>query len=554
MTGMDEQKKGKVLIVDDESMNVKLLDAYLMHDYEIISAFGGVEALEKVEAHNPDIILLDVMMPDITGYEVCKRLKSSEKTRFIPIIMVTALSSLEDRIKGINAGADDFLTKPLDRLEIKTRVSSLLRIKKLHDELVAERDQAQNYLDLAGVMLFVLDEGGIVRVINRKGCEILGYSENEILGNDWFDSYVPDLFKDNARQGFEKLFSTPADGTGYFEIPFLNSSNQKRIMSWNNILLYDSEGGINGLLVSGEDITERLEADSKIKSANEYLDNLLKASPIAILSLDSKKKIITANKNAADLLGYEVSDIIYSPINKFAADVEQLEFTDKKDFEMFFYTKHREKMLMNVSTSLLPDDNGKEGLIITLQDRSRLKGLFITPLTEDVEEDSGQAEIELESGYIYLSGSEDSGPSYKTFSELVKSGKQGLCITRMNPDKVRSMYGISKTPIVWLTKNKTEGQQSIDSTELFRIHPTIADFVSKVEDGVVLLDGLEYLILDNDFLSVVKLLEQTNDTIMASSSRLVLQLDQEVLEKKEFHLLKRWMRPVSDDAAIHDNI
>ncbi|ETA67210.1 PAS domain S-box [Methanolobus tindarius DSM 2278] len=549
---MDEHKKGKVLIVDDESMNVKLLDAYLMHEYEIISAYGGIEALEKVEAHNPDIILLDLMMPDITGYEVCKILKGSEKTRFIPIIMVTALSSLEDRIKGIDAGADDFLTKPLDRLEIKTRVGSLLRIKKLHDELISERDQAQNYLDLAGVMLFVLDENGIVKVINRKGCEILGYREDEILGNDWFENYVPELFRENARKGFEKLLSTQTESTGYFEVPFLNSNKQKRIMSWTNIVLHDSEGGINSLLVSGEDITERIEAESKIKRANEYLDNLLKASPIAILALDSKKRVVTANRNAADLLGYEVSEIIARPIREFVDDSDLLEFTDKNDFEMVFYTKHEEKVRMNVSTSLLPDDGGKEGLVITLQDRSRLRGLFITPLTEDIEEDSDKADIELESGYIYLSGSENPGQSYNAFSELVKSGKPGLCITRMNPDKIRSMYGIAKTPIVWLTKNKIAGQQSIDSTELFRIHPTIADFVNKVEDGVVLMDGLEYLILDNDFLSVVKLLEQTNDTIMASSSRMVLQLDPDILEKKEFHLLKRWMRPVAGDASSLD--
>jgi two-component system cell cycle response regulator len=549
---MDEHKKGKVLIVDDESMNVKLLDAYLMHEYEIISAYGGIEALEKVEAHNPDIILLDLMMPDITGYEVCKILKGSEKTRFIPIIMVTALSSLEDRIKGIDAGADDFLTKPLDRLEIKTRVGSLLRIKKLHDELISERDQAQNYLDLAGVMLFVLDENGIVKVINRKGCEILGYREDEILGNDWFENYVPELFRENARKGFEKLLSTQTESTGYFEVPFLNSNKQKRIMSWTNIVLHDSEGGINSLLVSGEDITERIEAESKIKRANEYLDNLLKASPIAILALDSKKRVVTANRNAADLLGYEVSEIIARPIREFVDDSDLLEFTDKNDFEMVFYTKHEEKVRMNVSTSLLPDDGGKEGLVITLQDRSRLRGLFITPLTEDIEEDSDKADIELESGYIYLSGSENPGQSYNAFSELVKSGKPGLCITRMNPDKIRSMYGIAKTPIVWLTKNKIAGQQSIDSTELFRIHPTIADFVNKVEDGVVLMDGLEYLILDNDFLSVVKLLEQTNDTIMASSSRMVLQLDPDILEKKEFHLLKRWMRPVAGDAPSLD--
>ncbi|MBP1908866.1 DUF835 domain-containing protein [Methanolobus bombayensis] len=551
---MEEQKKGKVLIVDDESMNVKLLDAYLMHEYEIISAYGGLEALEKVEEHSPDIILLDLMMPDITGYEVCKILKSSEKTRFIPIIMVTALSSLEDRIKGINSGADDFLTKPLDRLEIKTRVGSLLRIKKLHDELIAERDQAQNYLELAGVMLFVLDENGIVKVINRKGCEILGYPEDEILGSDWFESYVPELFRESARKGFEKLFSTSAEYVGYFEIPFLNSNKQKRIMSWNNIVLYDSEGNRNGLLVSGEDITERLEAESKIKRANEYLDNLLKASPIAILSLDSKKRIVTANKNAADLLGYEVGDIIAQPIREFVDDANLLEFAEKKDFEMIFYTKHDEKVLMNVSTSLLPDDNKKEGLIITLQDRSRLRGLFITPLTEDIEEDPNKTEVELEGGFIYLSGSEEQGPSYKTFSELVKSGKPGLCITRMNPDKIRNIYGIAKTPIVWLTKNKTTDQQSIDSTELFRIHPTIADFVNKVEDGVVLMDGLEYLILDNDFLSVVKLLEQTNGTIMASNSRMLLQLDPDVLEKKEFHLLKRWMRSVNGDVVGPENL
>jgi two-component system cell cycle response regulator len=549
---MDEHKKGKVLIVDDESMNVKLLDAYLMHEYEIISAYGGVEALEKVESHNPDIILLDLMMPDITGYEVCKILKGSEKTRFIPIIMVTALSSLEDRIKGIDAGADDFLTKPLDRLEIKTRVGSLLRIKKLHDELISERDQAQNYLDLAGVMLFVLDENGIVKVINRKGCEILGYREDEILGNDWFENYVPELFRESARKGFEKLLSTQTESTGYFEVPFLNSNKQKRIMSWTNIVLHDSEGDINSLLVSGEDITERIEAESKIKRANEYLDNLLKASPIAILALDSKKRVVTANRNAADLLGYEVSEIIARPIREFVDDADLLEFTDKNDFEMVFYTKHEEKVRMNVSTSLLPDDGGKEGLVITLQDRSRLRGLFITPLTEDIEEDSDKADIELESGYIYLSGSEDPGQSYNAFSELVKSGKPGLCITRMNPDKIRNTYGIAKTPIVWLTKNKIAGQQSIDSTELFRIHPTIADFVNKVQDGVVLMDGLEYLILDNDFLSVVKLLEQTNDTIMASSSRMVLQLDPDILEKKEFHLLKRWMRPVAGDSPSQD--
>lgn len=543
---MAEQKKGKVLIVDDEAMNVRLLEAYLTHDFDIVSASCGIEALEQVRIHNPDIILLDLMMPDITGYEVCERLKRSEKTRFIPIIMVTALSSLEDRIKGINAGADDFLTKPLDRLEIKTRVGSLLRIKNLHDELVAERDQAQNYLDMAGVMLLVLDEQGIVRMINRKGCEILGYSESDILGRDWFENYVPEASRSHVREGFIRLLANENAGNGYFEFSFLNGRHQTRMMGWNNIVLKDSDGRINGLLISGEDITERLEAQTKIEQANEYLDNLLKASPIAIISLDSRKKIVTANKNAADLLGYDVSELLAMPVRELVEDVEMLEFTDRKDFEMAFYKKHGEKVLMNVSTSLL-DDYDKQGLIITLQDRSLLRGLFITPLREDVVGNSESRNAELENAYVYYSGFDDPDKSYRIFSDLVRSGKPGLCITRHNPEKLRSMYGIAKTPIVWLTKNKKNDQQSIDSTEIFRIYPTIADFVNKVDDGVVLMDGVEYLMLDNDFISVVKLIEQTNDTIMASSSRMILQIDRDVLENKEFHLLKRWMKPISCD-------
>ncbi|MEZ5335913.1 MAG: DUF835 domain-containing protein [Methanolobus sp.] len=408
---------------------------------------------------------------------------------------------------------------------------------------MAERDQAQNYLDLAGVMLLVLDEKGIVKLINRKGCEILGYSEEEILGNDWFETYVQHL-PEKYPDGFSKLLQNGHSGTDYFEVPFLNSKQNERIMSWNNIVLRDVN--VTGLLISGEDITERLEAEIKIKQANEYLDNLLKASPIAILSLDSKKRIVTANKNAADMLGYGVSEMIAMPIRDFVEDAAMLDFIDKTDFEMAFYKKHGEKVLMHVSTSLLSDDDENEGLIITLQDRSRLRGLFITPITEDVVEETSSIQAELENAYVHYSGFDNPEKSYLIFSELVKSGKPGLCITRRNPEKLRSLYGITKTPIVWLTKNKINGQQSIDSTEIFRIYPTIADFVNKVKDGVILMDGLEYLMLDNDFISVVKLIEQTNDTIMASNSRMILQLDRDVMEKKEFHLLKRWMKPISD--------
>jgi len=126
----------RILVVDDHPQNVELLEAYLVPEgYDVITAFDGIEALEKVEEGPPDIILLDVMMPRMDGYEVCKKMKEDEATRFIPIVMVTALKELEDKIKSIESGADDFLTKPIVKIELLTRIKSLIRVKRLHDDL-----------------------------------------------------------------------------------------------------------------------------------------------------------------------------------------------------------------------------------------------------------------------------------------------------------------------------------------------------------------------------------------------------------------------------------
>ncbi len=126
----------RVLIVDDVPANVRLLQARLEAEYfEVFTAFDGAEALEMVQRVQPDIVLLDVMMPEVDGIEVCTRIKSNPLTRFLPVIMITALDQPEDRIRGLQAGADDFLVKPVDELTLITRVRSLLRFKFLLDEL-----------------------------------------------------------------------------------------------------------------------------------------------------------------------------------------------------------------------------------------------------------------------------------------------------------------------------------------------------------------------------------------------------------------------------------
>lgn len=126
----------RVLVVDDVLANVKLLEARLSAEYfDVVTASCGAQALEICERAECDIVLLDVMMPDIDGFEVCRRLKSNPRTHFIPVVMVTALDSPSDRVRGLDAGADDFLTKPVSDVVLIARVRSLTRLKMMTDEL-----------------------------------------------------------------------------------------------------------------------------------------------------------------------------------------------------------------------------------------------------------------------------------------------------------------------------------------------------------------------------------------------------------------------------------
>jgi len=134
----DDPEKATILLVDDEPINLKLYKAFLdPFPYETILAQDGFEALEKIEKNDIDLILMDVMMPGKTGFEVCSQLKSREETRLIPIVLITGLNDLDSRVKGMESGADDFLSKPVNRPEFLARTKSLLRNKKLNNRLTS---------------------------------------------------------------------------------------------------------------------------------------------------------------------------------------------------------------------------------------------------------------------------------------------------------------------------------------------------------------------------------------------------------------------------------
>jgi two-component system cell cycle response regulator len=143
-----------VLIVDDHEQNLELLQAYLEEiGCKIAVARDGLQAVETVEKNPPDLVLLDVMMPKLSGYQVCEKIKTDPDTREIPVIMVTALGEISDVERAVDVGADDFLTKPVHQLELTTRVKSLLRVRLLKQQLaealrkVEELDAAKNAPD-----------------------------------------------------------------------------------------------------------------------------------------------------------------------------------------------------------------------------------------------------------------------------------------------------------------------------------------------------------------------------------------------------------------------
>ena len=136
----------KILVVDDTPRNVKLLaDILSVKGYAVITAASGLEALTQVQAQRPDLVLLDIVMPEMSGYEVCRTLRDQPATNMLPVIMVTALDPGEERVKGIEAGADDFLTKPINQPELLARVKSLLRIKELHDTIQQQALQLSDW-------------------------------------------------------------------------------------------------------------------------------------------------------------------------------------------------------------------------------------------------------------------------------------------------------------------------------------------------------------------------------------------------------------------------
>jgi len=214
----------------------------------------------------------------------------------------------EKRIK-----AEERLKKP----EKKYTFEDITVRKQVEQALLEEKNRAQEYLDIAGVMLVVVDKDQKVTLINKKGCEILGYDEKEIIGKNWFDNFIPKAVRKEVKSAFNNLMSGSIKLVAKFENPVLAKNGEEKIIAWHNTVLRDDENNIVGILSSGQDITERKSAEQMLGEVEERYRNLIQNIPVGLFrnTPGAKGKFIMANQAFARICGFEkIEDFLQTPV------------------------------------------------------------------------------------------------------------------------------------------------------------------------------------------------------------------------------------------------
>jgi PAS domain S-box-containing protein len=286
--GLREKEQPEILIVDDAPASLQLLnDILTRHGYRVRPASSGKLALRSVTAKMPDLILLDVIMPEMDGYEVCRRLKADERNRRIPVIFISASDEVTKKVEGFDAGGVDFLSKPLEAEEVLARVRTHLRLRDLTDHLEGEirertreltvanqqlRDTLvflQTLIDTIPVSIFYKDTEGIYRGCNTAYEAFLGVSKERIVGKSVYEVFPGDL----AAKYYEMdsaLFRQPGKQVYEWQMTFADGSRHDVI--FNKATYFNSDGTLGGLVAAMVDITQRRRAEEEVRRLNAELE------------------------------------------------------------------------------------------------------------------------------------------------------------------------------------------------------------------------------------------------------------------------------------------
>jgi len=253
----------RILVVDDLAPNTRLLEAKLTHEYfDVLTAGDGETALKIVREQSPDIVLLDVMMPGMDGFEVCQRMKADPSSSHIPVVMVTALSDVADRVRGLEAGADDFLTKPINDVALLARVKSLVRLKMMLDELRLREDTSEQLGALDGTDPADSDSNEGVRIVLVEDNDLSAERLELIAGEA---GYQVERVRDCAN-----ALEAAKDGDVELTIVSLDLEKEDPLRLCSQMRSADSTRHMPVLLVIEDSDTNRLAKGLEI-GANDYI-------------------------------------------------------------------------------------------------------------------------------------------------------------------------------------------------------------------------------------------------------------------------------------------
>lgn len=286
-----------ILIVDDLPAMGELIATLLSPDgYHLEYALSGVEALSKAQELNPDLILLDVMMPDISGFEVCRQLRADAHLAEIPVIMVTALDDRASRLAGLDSGADDFISKPFDQAELRARVRAVTRLNR-YRRLLAERARFERLIELLPDGIFIIDQSSRIRLVNPALLRMIGADERaQVLGQP-----VASLIEPSLRSQSEKLFdrSDPVGQPRRVEAWFVHRDGTPFPVEFS-AGRFEWEGEPMTQVIV-RDITERRKAEEALRQRNQELAMLNRASQHFVASLDLHEVLMAVLEEVSEV-------------------------------------------------------------------------------------------------------------------------------------------------------------------------------------------------------------------------------------------------------------
>ena len=312
-------EKIKILYIEDDADSSVITRQYLkeatISEFTVVHMCTLKEGLEYLEQEckleedcEIDVILLDLILPNSHGIATYKAVV--DKCPFIPVVIISGHQEMA--IECVRMGAQDYLFKPDYNGGTLTRsLTYAVQRDYITKKYERERDVSKLYLDVAGVMLLLLDVDQTVAMVNRKGCEILGYEESEIVGKNWFDNFVPERIREDVKEIFNQVIAGNVSAVEFYANPIITKDGSEKYISWHNSTITNGGDVITKILSSGEDITEKMIAEDALRKSEAKVRNLVEVTGAGIYEIDLVEgKFTYVNDTMCQQTGYTKEELL----------------------------------------------------------------------------------------------------------------------------------------------------------------------------------------------------------------------------------------------------